>query len=221
VSERPVPQIGDVSLEAVLELEHELDAGFSALAVAGLPGEVQQRAARRSHRMRVRGVAIGPEAADQLSKLQLAAAGGEELTFAADITSALELQRVVVTGFRAVEEAGRPNHYAYELELAESPPLPEPAVVDGFGFGGLDEFGLGDLGFDTDLLGDLQDLAGDVAGAIDSALDAIDQIAALANIGSLGNLDGLMSPIGGVVDGVGSAAGSLRDSLDALGKAFS
>jgi hypothetical protein len=187
VSDRPVPQIGDISLDAVLELEHELDAGFAGLAVPGLPGEVQQRAARRSHRMRVRGLAIGPEAGDQLSKLQQAAAGGEELTFAADIASALELQRVVITGFRAVEEAGRPSHYAY----------------------------------DTELRGDLQDLAADVAGAVDSALDAIGQLAALAGVGSLGNLDGLMSPIGGVVDSVGAAAGSLREGLGALGEAFS
>lgn len=221
MSDRPVPQIGDVSLDAVLELEHELDAGFASLAVPGLAGEVQQRAARRSHRVRVRGLAIGPEAAGQLAKLQQAAAGGAELTFAADITSALELQRVVITGFRAIEEAGRPDHYAYDVELAESPPLPEPAVVDGFGFGGLDEFGLGDLGFDTDMLGDLQDLAGQVAGAVGAAMDAIDQLAALANVGSLGNLDGLVAPIGTVVDGVGSAAGALRDGLGALGDAFS
>ena len=221
MTERPVPQIGDVSLDAVQELSHELDAGFSALSVPGLAGEVQQRGARRSHRMRVRGVAYGPACADQLSKLQAAAAGGDELTFAADITSALELQRVVITGFRASEEAGRPDHYAYEIELAESPPLPEPAVVDGFGFGGLDEFGVGDLGFDTDMLGDLQDLAGDVAGAVDAAMDAVDQLQALANVGALGNLDGLLGPMGDVVSGVGNAAGQLRDSLGSLGSAFS
>ena len=220
MSERPIPQIGDVTLDAVQVVEHELDAGFSALSVPGLPGEVQQRGARRSHRVRVSGLAFGDTAGDSLSKLQTAAAAGEELTFAADITSALELQRVVITAFRAIEEAGRPHRYAYEIQLAESPPLPEPAVVDGFGFGGLDEFGLGDLGFDTDMLGELQDLAGEVAGAVDAALDAIDQLQALANIGSLGNLDGLMSPIGGVVEGVGGAAGRLRDGLDELGGAF-
>jgi hypothetical protein len=218
MTERPIPLLGDISLELVQTIEHELDGGFASMPIAGLDGELQQRTARPSHRIRIAGLLAGEGAADQLGTLQEAAATGEELTFAANIVSALDLQRIVLTGFRAAEAAGRPDRYAYELDLAESPPLPPPAVLEGFG--GLDDFGLGDLGFDTDLLGDLQDLAGEVAGAVDAALDAVQALEALAGLDGL-SADGLLGPIGSAVDNVGSAGGRFGEALGALKGALS
>ncbi len=219
MTERAIPQLGDLRFDLVQAIEHALDGGFDSTAVAGLAGEVQQRAGRPSHRIRIGGL-IADGAAGKLAALQTAAATGEELVFAADITTALELQHVVVSGLRAWENAGQPGVYGFALELVESPPLPPPAVVEGLGFGGLDEFGLGDLGFDTDLLGDLQDLAGEVAGAVDQAMDAIGALQALASLGDLGNLDGLLGPLGGVTSSVTDAADGLVGATRALGEAF-
>lgn len=219
MSERAIPQLGDLHLDLVQAIEHELDGGFASTAVAGLDGEVQQRTARPSHRIRIGGLLTGG-AADKLAALQTAAATGEELVFAADIATALELQHVVVSGLHAWERAAEPGVFGYALELVESPPLPPPAVVEGLGFGGLDEFGLGDLGFDTDLLGDLQNLAGEVAGAVDKAMDAVGALQALANLGDLGSLDGLLSPLGSVTDGVATAARQLASATTSLGEAF-
>jgi hypothetical protein len=218
MTERPIPLLGDVLLELVQTIEHELDGGFASVPIAGLEGELQQRTARRSHRIRIAGVLVGEGAADQLAKLQQAAASGEELTFAANIVSALDLQRIVITGFRAAEAAGRPDRLTYQLELAESPPLPPPAVLEGFG--GLDDFGLGGLGFDTDLLGDLQDLAGEVAGAVDAALDAVQALEALSNLDGLSS-DGLLGPMGGAIDSLGSMGERFGDALGALKGALS
>jgi hypothetical protein len=213
-----IPLLGDISLQYVQTIRHELDTGFVPTPIAGLPGELQQRVARRSHQLYISGLLIGEEAPAQLETLQQAAASGEELTFAADITTALSLQAVVISSFRAVEDAGRPNRFWYELKIVESPPLPPPAELSGFG--GLDDFGLGDLGFDTDILGDLQDLAGDIAGAVNDALDVIDQLSNLANLGNLGLGGGLLDPLDEVSGSVSDIAGDLGEALDNLSELF-
>ena len=56
---RPTPLLGDVSLQYVQTIEHHLDGGFQATGVIALPGELQQRAARPSHRIRLTGVLFG------------------------------------------------------------------------------------------------------------------------------------------------------------------
>jgi hypothetical protein len=220
MTNRPVPLLGDISLEYVQRVNHSLEGGFASTRIANLPGELQQRSGRPSHRVEIAGMLFGDEAGDQLQTLQTAAANGEELTFAADIVTALDLQKVVITGFHAVELGGEPGRYAYSLTLAESPPLPPPAEVSGFGFGGLDDFGLGDLGFDTDILGDLTDLASDIAGAVDDALGVIDALSALANIGDLAGIGGLFEPLNQPIEGVGEMANELTSGLSALSEAF-
>ena len=127
------------------------------------------------------------------------------------------MQKVVITSLRAVEAAGQQNRFSYELMLAESPPLPPPAEISGFG--GLDDFGLGDLGFDTDILGDLQDLAGEVAGAIDAALDVIDQLSALANLDAL-QIGNFMEPITRTTGAIGELASKFKDAARGLGDLF-
>jgi hypothetical protein len=212
-SARPIPLLGQISLEAVLRMEHNLDAGFVPTRIAGLQGELQQRTGRPSHRFTITGVLFGEQANDQVQALQKAAQAGDELTFSADIATALELQKVVITRFRAVETAGKPNYFDYEVSLAESPPLPPPAQVDPFG--GLGDFGLGDLGFDTDILGDLADQAGQIAGAIDDAMNIVNQLGALANLDglSLGSfLEPLNSPTGKIGD-LGSSFGKAAQTL--------
>lgn len=217
---RPLPLLGDLALVAVQRLDHRLDAGFHDVAVLGLEGHAQQRSGRPSHRIGIVGVLTGATAIDDLAALQTMATAGTEVTFAADIVTALELQQVVVTRFAATERAGEPGLVDYDLELAESPPLPPPAQLSGFG--GLDDFGLGDLGFDTDLLGDLADLAdlaGDIAGAVDGALDAIAALDALAGLADF-DFGGILDPINSVSAGIADAGGQLASAATTLGELF-
>ncbi len=215
-----VPLLGEISLEYVQRIEHDYNGGFVATRIAGLPGELQQNAGRLSHRIAIQGLLVGEGAAEALQALQQAAAEGAELSFAADISAALDLQQVVIATMRAVEMAGRPGHFSYELVLVESPPLPPPAELSGFG--GLDDFGLGDLGFDSDLLGDLEDLAGEVAGAVDAALGVIDQLAALSNLANLDALQvgNVLEPISRTTDSVGELASRFKDAARQLGELF-
>jgi hypothetical protein len=216
VSERPIPLLGDVPLEVVQSIEHLLDPGFVATPIAGLEGELQQRAARGSHRVAVRGMLLGEGAAEALGKLQEAAAAGEEVAFAADISAALELEQVVIESFHAAEEAGRPGTYHYELVIAESPPLPPPAQLEPFG--GLGDFGLGDLGLDLGVLDDISSLAEDVAGAVDSALDVVGALAGLADLGSLG---GFLEPMSRNVSGIGAVGEQVADAARTSSEALS
>lgn len=215
-----VPLLGDISLEYTQKIEHLHDSGFVATRIAGLMGELQQNAGRLSHRIHISGILYGDGAADALKSLQDAANNGEELTFAADISSALDLQKVVIKALRSTQVAGQTNRFSYEIELAESPPLPPPAEISGFG--GLDDFGLGDLGFDTDILGDLEDLAGEVAGAVDAAMDVIDQLESLANLANLDalNVGNFMEPVTRFTDEIGALGSQFNDALNGLGDLF-
>jgi hypothetical protein len=215
--ERAIPLLGDVALTAVQRLEHALHTGFAPQSVVGLPGQVQQHLGRGSHLIRISGVLQGETYADDLAALQTAAADAEPLTFVADIVTALELSNVVIAGFRVVETAGHPRYAHYDLTLREDPPLPPPAEVSGFG--GLDDFGVGALGFDTDIMGDLSDLAGDIAGAVEGALDAAAALQALAGLGDLG-FGGELQPLEASVDRIGEAGAGFREAIDGLGRLF-
>lgn len=216
VATESMPIIGDITLTAVQEMSHVLDAGFAASPVPGLDGDPVQRAGRGSHAVRIAGVLRGETAADDLAALQTAASDGAEVSFAADITTALELQKVVITDLRARAVAGFEQLITYELDIVESPPLPPPAEVSGFG--GLDDFGLGALGFDTDIMGDLAGIADDLAGAVDAVMDAADQLQALASLASI-DVGGPLEPLGetvGAVTDVAAGFGSIASSIAGL-----
>ena len=213
----PIPLLGDLALGAVQRIDHGLSAGFERVGVPGLDGDVLQRSGRGPHTLRIQGVLSGDTALDDLGALQKLAAAGEEVPFSADITTALELERVVLVDLRAQVVAGTQNLVGYELQLVESPPLPPPAEVGAFG--GLDDFGLGDLGFDTDIMGDLAGLADDLAGAVDAAMAAVDQLSALAALGSL-DVGGPLQPLSDAVGQVGSASATYTTVSETLAALF-
>ncbi len=210
---RPIPMLGDISLQYVQRIEQELEGGFIPVRIPGLAGQAMNRTERSSHRIRIRGVLFGESAVDDLESIQLAAANGEELNFAASITDALDIQQVVIDNFKVAEDAGRPGLYEYQLTILESPPLPPPAELSGFG--GLDDFGLGDLGFDTDIVGDLMDQVGEITDAIDQATQLIDQLGALTNLDAL-SAGGLLEPMDSLASDVGNLGSRLNDAFDGL-----
>jgi hypothetical protein len=206
--------IDDLALDYVTQARQRTAHRSLSLPIPGLAGDVQQVIGRASHEIEIAGVIAGTDAADKLSSLQGKVKTGEEVTFTADITSALELENVIVTLAEIEERAGVPGYYDYRLFIRESPPLPPPAELSPFG--GLD--GL-DLGFDTDILGDIADVAGDLQGAIEQVAGALDALDALAGLGDLG-LNNPLTPmmeqadrVGGSAEGGAGAAQSLSDLL--------
>lgn len=212
-NQRSIPLLGDISLNYVQHIQQSIHGGFISTSIPGLSGQLQMRSGRPSHEIHIRGILFGEDAAGDLESIQLAAQTGEELTFSSDITSALDFQHVVITSFNAWEEAAMPHRFTYEISLIESPPLPPPVEISAFG--GLDDFGMGDLGFDTDIMGDLSDLAGDVAGALDDALGVLDQLSALANLDGL-SVDGILQPMQDVGNKVAPVASQFKDALSSF-----
>jgi hypothetical protein len=223
---RAVPMIGDVALQAVQRVRHEVDAGLALLPVEGLSGRLVQRHGRGSHAVEIEGVLVGATAKDDLADLQELATSGEDQTFTADIVAALDLQAVAVERFVAAEIAGHPDHFAYRIRLVESPPLPPPATVGpGLGFGdlGFGELGLGDLGdlgIDAGLLSDIADQAGEIAGAVDQALDAVDQLQALAAAAGGLTVGNPVKPLSDEISDLGRLATGAGEAVSAVVSAF-
>jgi phage protein U len=214
------PMIDDVELKAVQQIRQETDHGFVRQRIAGLQGTLHQKLGRCSHRVLLSGFLLPATATDDLKKLQQKAASGAEVTFVADITTALGVEKMVIESFTAEQQVGPTGQVAYALVLAESPPLPPPAEVTSFG--GLGELGLSDLGiegFDPaalgDVLGDIADQAGAVMDAVDTALAAVEQLQALASLGDLANVG---NPIRPIADKVGELS-ELGPAVAALAKA--
>jgi phage protein U len=210
----PVPMIDDVELKAVQAIRQETDQDFVRQKIAGLEGTLHQKLGRRSHRVRLWGVLLPGTSAGDLEKLQQKAASGEEVTFTADITTALTIQKMVIESFRAEQQVGPAGQVAYTIALAESPPLPPPAEVSAFG--GLDDFGMGDLGFDAgaldSVLGDVAAQAGALMAAADSVMNALDQLATLANLADLGNLGNPVKPVADKAREVAALGAQLADA---------
>ena len=68
-------------------------------------------------------------------------------------------------------------------------------------------------------LGDLADLAGDVAGAVDAAIDALDALDALARLGDIG-FDGVLAPLDEIGTGLAETGATFASAASALGEVF-
>jgi len=212
----PVPMIDDLELRAVQLVRTETEQGYARHRIAGLDGTLHQHVGRRSHRVLVAGLLVGKSSEDDLATLQAMASDGDEVTFAGDISTALEIDQMVVENFAAEQGVGD-STTAFALMLAESPALPPPAEVSAFG--GLGDFGLGDMGFDPeslgDTLGDIAEQASAAMDAADSALAAIEQLNALANLADLGSLSNPAKPI---ADALGTLSDMRPAITDAAGR---
>ena len=211
------PMVDDLQLTAVQWLRQETRQGFAEQRVAGLDGAVHQKVGRRSHRVVISGLLLPATATDDLAALQDKASSGAEVTFTADIVTALAVDKMVVESLAAEQVPGNPGQYAYTIVLAESPPLPPPAEVSPFG--GLDDLGgLGDVGFD-DLAGplsDIADAASTITDTLDAAMDAVQAVQGLAALaGGLGDLSSLTDPLRPITDKLGELS-PLRDTFAKL-----
>lgn len=116
---------------------------------------------------------------------------GEPVTFVADITTATEIQHVLVETLAVWERADAPDELAYRLVLIESPP-PPPAADP---FGDI-EAGLPDIG--AELMGDLT-----------AGLDVLDMLGDLPGLGTIPEVIDPTPPLSDAISGVSAAVGGL------------
>src|SRR5215467_11139938 len=127
----PSPMIDDLELKAVQLIRQETEQDYRRQRIAGLAGTLHQHMGRRSHRVLLAGLLLADDT-DSLGKLQKKAASGDEVTFTADIATALDVEYMVIEAFSAEQTVGPAGQTTYAILLAESPKLPPPAEVSSF-----------------------------------------------------------------------------------------
>ncbi|MES2443082.1 MAG: hypothetical protein V4574_09650, partial [Pseudomonadota bacterium] len=115
-----VPMLDDIELKAVQLIRQETEQDYRRRRIAGLQGTLHQHVGRRSHRVIVAGLLLAATGADDLAALQKKAAAGAEVTFTADIATALEIEQMVIESFAAEQVPGAGGQTAYAILLAES-----------------------------------------------------------------------------------------------------
>lgn len=122
------PMLGDVELQQVQILEVEQEQVLQQHRVPGLEGDFWQRLGRRATTIPLSGVLTGPEAGAGLNRLREKFRVAEPVSFVADITTATQVDQVLISAISVRELAGKPHRFEYELTLREF--IPPPAVSE-------------------------------------------------------------------------------------------
>lgn len=191
------PMLGDFELPRVTRLETLETRDFLELPVPGRAGSLFQDLNRRPARIVIEGSVFGEQTGIEfLGAIREKYLAGEAMTFTSDIAAGTDIQYVLLQQLHVQAEASAPDQIDYAVWLTECPPPPPPA-------------GLLD-GIDTGLL----DAA---AGMLDSAMGAIDALAALGSVPDLSDptkaLAGILGETGPAMGQLGQIGSGLRDLL--------
>jgi hypothetical protein len=180
-------------IEAIRTKERRVLAEHS---IPGRQGTLYQDLGTRPATITITGSLAGDEVRDEfLRSVREKFQAGQPVTFTADITTATQIQYVVIRDLQFAEVAGSPDSFRYTIILQESPPPPPPG-------------GVPDL--DSDLLDQAQDLVGDI-GDLTNILDQ------LGNIPDFGNP---VPPVQSTLDQFENVTSGLSDAVDSLNSLF-
>src|SRR5919199_6478744 len=113
------PMLDDLELPQVQEIA-EHDRRFVAEhKPPGMEGSLLQNLGRRPMHLVVRGVASGEDARAFVDKLEEKLAAGAPVPFTADVVADADIDDVLIEDLRIDELAGRPERFAYTLDLRE------------------------------------------------------------------------------------------------------
>jgi len=190
------PVLGDWQIPHIEAIQSLENRSFVELEIPGRAGSLFQDMNAAPIHIAVWGSIFGDETRnDFLETLREKFNAGEPVTFVADITTATEIQYVIIETMRMTESAVRPDQMDYFFILKESPP-PPPSTAD---LGGIDA--------------GLLDQAGGLLDSVTGALDVIDSIGSIPDIGDP------TPPLRNALDGVSTAMadlGSITTSLNEL-----
>lgn len=185
--------LGDWEVPHIAAIRTAERRAFAELPVPGRAGSVFQDLNAGPVRIAIEGGLYGDEARDAfLGEVRGKFKAGEPVTFVADIVTATEVRYVIVEELRFQESGVRPDQIDYFLALRESPPPPPPPNPLG--------------GLDTGLL----DQAGSFLDSVTGALDALDML------GSIPDLGNPTEPLTGLLDELGSVTEGLPGIMDSL-----
>jgi len=192
--------IGEYEVPGIRRIGTVEDRRLVTIGVPGLEGSYHQDLGAGPISVRIEGTLAGDDARDDfLGKLREMFNAGEPVDFVADILTATEVDKVLVSDLAVGEVAGTPHSFRYAIVLTQhvEPPPSSPGA---------------DLGF-----GDLGDLDASVLAEAVSLVSAM-QIPDL--IASVPDLKDPTPPLKGTLDGVTSALGGLSGVSDKLTELF-
>jgi hypothetical protein len=183
------PVVGGWEVPRIERIESRERRRLARLPVPGLLGDLQQDLGSESLAVEISGSLQGDEARDEfLTSIREQFRAGEPVSFVADITTATELDQVLIEELEVEEVNEAAGSFRYRIVLREyvEPPAP-PSPLDDLGADlGLELDLLAGLGLDglklPDLLGDLPTLGDPVVpvqGALEGVRAATDQIPSL------------------------------------------
>lgn len=116
------PMLGDLELKQVQHIDVGEDQALVQHAVPGLEGDFFQRLGRCATRVALSGVLTGSEAGEGLGDLRQKFRAAEPVDFVADITTATQVDQVLIEDLMVRELAGKPERYEYAFTLREYTP---------------------------------------------------------------------------------------------------
>jgi hypothetical protein len=180
------PVIGEWQVPSIERIRTLEERRIARLPVPGLLGDIQQDLGAASLRVEISGSLHGDDARDEfLQKLRDDFKAGDPVSFAADITAASDLDRVLIDELELEEVNDSADGFRYRIVLREyvEPPEPPPPVDDLGADLGVDLDDLASLGLDglnlPDLLGGIPDIANPVPplqGALSAVQSATSQV---------------------------------------------
>ncbi|MEM9519490.1 MAG: hypothetical protein AAGA37_09225 [Actinomycetota bacterium] len=187
------PMLDDWEVPAIQSIRAVESRRIARLPVPGLDGDLQQDLGRASLAVEIIGSLHGDNARDTfLEDLQQRFRAGTPVTFVADITTATELEEVVIEHFSVEEVNDGADGFRYHVVIREYvEPPPPPGLLDS-------------------LDGDFLD---DIAGLADLALAGLELPNLLGSVPSLGDP---VAPILPVLDGVEAAVSAVPEGLNAV-----
>ncbi len=192
------PVIGDWEIPHIEAIQSIENRAFVELPVPGRAGSLFQDMNAAPIRVGIRGSLFGDEPRNEfLETLREKFNQGEPVTFVADITTATEVQYVIIETMQMTENAASPDQLDYFFILRESPPPPPPPDALG--------------GIDTSLLDD----AGGLLDSVTGLMDAIDMLGNIPNIDdptpplqeTLGEVSSAMEGLGGITESLSNLFG--------------
>jgi len=191
------PMLGDWEIPRVSHIQTLEKRALTRMNIPGLPSGNYQRLPQMPTRISISGSVFGDEnQVEFLEQVREQYLAGNPLTFVADILTGTEVQYVLIEELSIDVNAQQPDQTSYKMILTESPPPPPP--------GGLLD------GIDTGLLDD----AGNLLDSVTGALDALD---ALGSVPDIGDPTG---PLTGALDEVEDTMSQLNDVTSAITDLF-
>ncbi len=191
------PVLGDWAVPRIEAIQSLENRSFVELEIPGRAGSLFQDMNAAPIHIGIWGSLFGDEPRNEfLESLRAKFNAGEPVTFVADIATATEIQYVIIETMQMTQNASHPDQMDYFFVLKESPPPPPPP----------DPLG----GLDTDLLGE----AGNFLDSVTGALDVIDGLGSIPDIGDP------TPPLRNALDQVSSALTDLGGITSSLGDLF-